>query len=134
MRLGLFDPIRRLAHRFRSTEAAGNAPQGRHRRDQQHPPGPGAPPGPGGRPVPAGAQESLDGAGTPAPDGLAIPRASFVRDAPPASPARLPGMPGAPAIRVGSAQARVREAPDEAAAPGLSDAAVPMPAAGETGA
>ena len=134
MRLGLLDRIRRFAHRFRSTEAAGNAPQGRHRRDQQHPPGPGAPPGPGGRPVPAGAQESLDGAGTPAPDGLAIPRASFVRDAPPASPARLPGMPGAPAVRVGSAQARVREAPDEATAPGLSDAAVPMPAAGDTGA
>ena len=134
MRLGLFDRIRRLVHPFRSSAAADNGPQGRHRRDQRHPPAPGAPPGPGERPAPAGAQETLADAGTPAPDGLAIPRASFVRDAPPASSARLPGVPGPSAVRVGSTQARAREAPGEAAALGLSEAAVPMPAASDTAA
>jgi hypothetical protein len=105
MRLKLFDRIRRLV-RPRRSEAAPN--QGRHRRDQHHVAayGPSPPIGSAGSPTRVAA---------PAPDGWPVPGPSFGHDAKP-PPARRASAP--PAVRVGGAQARIREAPGAAAAPG----------------
>jgi hypothetical protein len=126
MRLGLFDRIRRFAHPRRSAEAGAH---GRHRR--VHPSGSArdAPPAPEARPVPAGSQGTLTGSGAPAPYGPVAPGAAFAHGVPPASPARPPRAPGPPAVRAGPAQARVREAPGEAAARSPGDAATRVPAA-----
>ena len=131
MRLRLFDRIRRLAHPGRSAAAVGNGPQaqGRHRRSQPRASARTAPPASGGRPVPAGPQGTLTGPAAPVPDTLAVPRASFVHDAPPASPPRPDRVSGSTAVRAGSARARLRETPDEAAARGLGETATPMSAA-----
>jgi hypothetical protein len=115
MRLRLFDRIRRLAHPRRSAAAPGHGAQGRHRRGPQR----GTPPGPAEWPEPSGPQETLVGPAASAPDGRPGPAASFAHD----RPAARPGLTGPPAVRVGSARARVREAPDEAAALGLGEAA-----------
>ncbi|MGH3200614.1 MAG: hypothetical protein ACRDP5_00930, partial [Streptosporangiaceae bacterium] len=97
MRLGLFDRIRRLV-RPRRSQAAGTVPQGRHRRDQRQAPGydPSAGPVVG----PAGI----------APDDWPVPGASLVPSTQP-GPARRAA--GSPAVRVGGARARIREAPGE---------------------
>jgi len=128
MRLGLFDRIRRLAHPRRSAAATGSGPQGRHRRGEQPAPARNTPSGSGGRSVSAGSPGTLTGTAAPASDGLAVPRASFAHEAPPAS-LRPPSDSGPPAVRVGPARARVREAPDEVAARRLGKAATPVPAA-----
>ena len=105
MRLRLFDRIRRLVHPRRA-QATGTVPQGRHRRDQRHAPesGPGAEP----------AEPSLAGPvvrpADIAPDDWPAPGASFVPSAQP-GPARRAA--GSPAVRVGGARARIREAPGE---------------------
>jgi hypothetical protein len=123
MRLRLFDRIRRLAHPRRA-EAAGS--HGRHRRDQRHvaavrpssgpegaaPAGPSS--GPEGRPGPGHPSGPLTRAAAHAPDAWPVPGSPTGRDAPPAPAGRFSG---SPAVRVGGARARVREAPD-AAAPG----------------
>ena len=125
MRLRLFDRIRRLAHPRRSATAAGNGAQGRHRRGPQRGSARGTPPGPAEWPGPSGPQATLVGPVASQPDGRPGPAASFAQDRPPGRP----GLTGPPATRVGSARARVREAPDEAAAPGLGEAAAQVPAA-----
>jgi hypothetical protein len=122
MRLGLWDRIRRLAHPRRSAAVTSSGPQGRHRRDGQAsaysvPPGLEDPAAPG----------ALMRATSPAPDEWVIPGASFVHDAPPPRP--VPGSARPPAVRDGAARARVREAPDEAAAIGVGAVPGPMPAA-----
>jgi hypothetical protein len=129
MRLGLFDRIRRLVHPRRSAAASGKGLYGRHRRGQPSASARDAPPGPVARPVSAGSQGTFTGTGAPAPRGQAAPGAAFVPDVPPASPPGPPRVPGPPAVRVGPAQARVREAPEEAAARSLGEAAASVPAA-----
>jgi len=111
MRLRLFDRIRRLAHPRRAEAASG---QGRHRRDQRPAAADVPPPGPGGPPAPARPSGAPTGAAAPAPDAWPIPGPPFGDGASPV-PARRAS--GAPAIRVGGAQARVRAAPDPAQAP-----------------
>jgi len=111
MRLRLFDRIRRLVHPRRA-QAAGT--QGRHRRDQRHVAAYGPSPGPEGSPEPGGPSGPLTRIAAPAPDGWPVPGPSFGHDASPV-PARASGP---PAVRVGGARARVREAPDTAPAPG----------------
>jgi hypothetical protein len=112
MRLRLFDRIRRLA-RSRRSQAVGN--QGRHRRDQRHAAAYGPSPGPGGPPGPGPSSGSATGAGASEPDGWPVPGPSSGHDATPES-ARQAAV--SPAVRVGGAQARVREAPGATAAPG----------------
>jgi hypothetical protein len=115
MRLRLFDRIRRLV-RPRRSEAVGPVPPGRHRRDQRRGSAPGPPPdreeplGPGQWP---GTSGTLTRAAATPPDGWPAPDTSFVPDPQPV-PARRAS--GSPAVRVGGARARVREAPPEAAA------------------
>jgi hypothetical protein len=105
MRLRLFDRIRRLVHPRRS-EATGTVPQGRHRRDQRHAPayGPSAEP----------AEPSLAGSvirpADVAPDEWPA-SGSYV--APGSQPAPARRAAGSPAVRVGGARARIREAPGE---------------------
>jgi len=112
MRLRLFDRIRRLAHPRRA-ESAGT--QGRHRRDQRHmaaygpSPGPGESPGPGRPSGPPTRTAARDPDGWPVPGLSSGPDASPVPDRGQAA--------GPPAVRVGGARARVRDAPDTAAAP-----------------
>ena len=105
MRLRLFDRIRRLVHPRRS-QATGTVAQGRHRRDQRHAPGS----GPSAEP----AEPSLAGPvirpADVAPDDWPAPGASFVPSTQP-GPARRAA--GSPAVRVGGARARIREAPGE---------------------
>jgi hypothetical protein len=125
----LFDRIRRLAHPRRSAAATGNGPQGRHRRGQRRASARDALPGRVGQPVPAQSQGTLTGTAVPVPHGLAAPGAPLVRDVPPAPLPPPPRAPGPPAVRVGPAQARVREAPEAAAARSLGEAATPVPAA-----
>ena len=107
MRLRLFDRIRRLVHPRRA-EAAGTVPQGRHRRDQRHAPGYGPSAGPGepSQPTP----DPLTRTAAAAPDEWPAPGAAPVPGAQPA-PARRAS--GSPAVRVGGARARIREAPGE---------------------
>jgi len=99
MRLGLFDRIRRLAHPRNSAAAA---PLGKHRK------------GPTGTPP------------REAPAARAVPGGPLVHGGP-ATPA--PRAPGAAAVRAGSARARVREAPADAAAIGVNAAPSPVAAA-----
>jgi hypothetical protein len=105
MRLRLFDRIRRLVHPRRS-QAAGTVPQGRHRRDQRHASGY----GPSAEP----AEPSLAGPvirpADIAPDDWPAPESSFVPSTQPGPAHRAPG---SPAVRVGGARARIREAPGE---------------------
>ena len=105
MRLRLFDRIRRLAS-FRRSEAVGS--QGRHRRDQRYAAAYGPPPGPGDPPGPGPSSGLPTRAVAPEPDGWPVPGPSSGHDATPA-PARRPA--ASPAVRVGGAQARVRDAP-----------------------
>ena len=109
MRLRLFDRIRRLV-RPRRPEAAGT--QGRHRRDQRDVSADGALPSQPGVAEPARPSGVLAGTTTPAPDGWPVPGGPLPPDASSAPAGRAPG---SPAVRVGGARARVREAPDETA-------------------
>jgi hypothetical protein len=109
MRLRLFDRIRRLVHPRRA-EAAGA--QGRHRRDQQDASEYGVPPNRPGSPVPGPPPDTQARPTAPAADGWPVPPGPMP---PSTSPGPAPRAPGRPAVRVGGAQARVREAPDEAA-------------------
>ncbi len=112
MRLRLFDRIRWLV-RPRRPEAAGTAPQGRHRRGHRRLAGSG-PPATSGEPPAAGPQSpALIGTGADVPDGWPAPGAPAVTTAQPV-PARPAA--GSPAVRVGGARARIREAPGEPAA------------------
>ena len=122
MRLGLFDRIRRLAHSRRSAAAAGNGAQGRHRRGPERGSARGTPPAEW--PGPSGPQGTLAGPAASAPDRRPGPGVPFAHDPPPGRPRFT----GPPAVRLGSARARVREAPDEAA-PGLGEVAAQVPAA-----
>ena len=125
MRLGLWDRIRRLARPRRPAAAAGQPPQGRHRRGQPQAPEPGTPPapgtssGPGDRPIPAGPPGTLTSTAAAASGGPIAPGESVAHDPPPpAASSRPPGAPGPPAVRVGPVRARVREAPAAASDPG----------------
>ena len=108
MRLRLFDRIRRLVHP-RQAEITGN--QGRHRRDQRHVATDDRSPGPESSPETGRSPDSLTRGAAQVPDGRPVPGPSFGHDAPPGS-ARRASAP--PAVRVGGARARVREAPDAA--------------------
>jgi hypothetical protein len=113
MRLRLFDRIRRFVRPRRSE--AGPAPQGRHRRGQRRESAPGPTPDLERAPGPgqwSGTSGTLTQPAATPPDGWPAPRASFVPDAQPV-PARRAS--GPPAVRVGEARARVREAPPDAA-------------------
>jgi hypothetical protein len=112
MRLGLFDRIRRLAHPRRP--AASHPSQGKHRKGHQ---GPSAPGGPSARGDGPGPREALLGATAPGPGGAPVAGASLMHDGP-AAPA--PRAPGTPAVRVGAARARVRDAPADVAAMGMN--------------
>jgi hypothetical protein len=155
MRLRLLDRIRRLIRRQPAPEAV--SAQGKHRRGKRRgsapptgstgPPGgsgdpsAGQSPGPGEWPGPPGEPPSSAGwpASTP-PDGSPVATAWPV----PGSPA--PGLtpaahgdgigtvpdsrgPGSPAVRTGSARARIREAPQDEAAAGFAEVARSAPAA-----
>ena len=121
MRLRLFDRLRRLA-RPRRPEAAGS--QGRHRRDQRHVAVYGPSRGPEGTPRPGPSSGPPTRAAVPVPDDWPAPGPSSGPPAPTGPPAPgPPASPGpshraaaSPAVRVGGARARVREAPDDAAA------------------
>jgi hypothetical protein len=136
MRLGLFDRIRRLAHRRRPpADTASGVPgaQGRHRRGRRREPvtAPGSPsfpagpdrarpPAPGERPA-AGPPGELAHTAAPWSGGPPTPQAPFGPDGvPPRPDQRAAGIrrsPGGPAVRDGSARARIREAPQEAVRP-----------------
>ena len=150
MRLRLFDRIRRLAHPRRSWTANGNGPQGRHRREQQAAVGaawPGPDPGP-----PAATPIRP---GPPPPEAWPVPDETVAElppfgDAPPFADGSLPSdrpspgyhpppghrLPppssrrksGPAAERVGQAQSRVREAPDQADPFSLAHEARPVAA------
>jgi hypothetical protein len=114
MRLRLFDRIRRLVHPRRS-KASGTIPQGRHRRDQRHAPAYG-PSAEHAEPSLAG---SVVGPADIAPDEWPVPGSSSGPSTQPGSARRAAG---SPAVRVGGARARIREAPgepDARSAPGL---------------
>ena len=110
MRLRLFDRIRRLA-RPRRSEAAKN--QGKHRKDQRQVAPYDPPPESQGPPEPGPSSGPLTQAGPPAPDGWPVPGPSSGPDASLVSARRASGP---PAVQVGGARARVREAPDAVAA------------------
>jgi hypothetical protein len=105
MQLRLFDRIRRLVHPRRSP-ATGTVPQGRHRRDQRQAPGS----GPAAEPAQPSFAGPVVSPADIAPDDWPAPGASFVPSAQP-GPARRAA--GSPAVRVGGARARIREAPGE---------------------
>jgi hypothetical protein len=112
MRLTLFDRIRRLV-RPRRPEAAGTAPQGRHRRGHRRLAGYG-PPAAGGEPPAAGpASAALAGTGADVPDAGPAPGVPAVTAA---RPGQARAGPGSPAVRAGGARARIREAPGQPAA------------------
>jgi hypothetical protein len=148
MRLRLFDRIRRLAHPRRAEAAGSHGRHRRDQRhvapagpssgpegvapagppsgpEGAAPAGPssgleGAAPagpssGPEGRPGPGHPSGPLTRAAAPPPDAWPVPGPSTSRDAPSVPAGRFSG---SPAVRVGGARARVREAPDPAAAPG----------------
>ena len=105
MRLRLFDRIRRLVHPRRS-QATGTVPPGRHRRDQRHAPGY----GPSAEPAePSPASPAIRPADI-APDEWPAPESSFVPSTQPGPAHRVTG---SPAVQVGGARARIREAPGE---------------------
>jgi hypothetical protein len=112
MRLTLFDRIRRLV-RPRRPEAAGTAPQGRHRRGHRRLAGYG-PPAAGGEPPAAGpASAALAGTGADVPDAGPAPGVPAVTAA---RPGQARAGPGSPAVRAGGARARIREAPGQPSA------------------
>jgi len=111
MRLRLFDRLRRLV-RPRRSEANGTVPQGRHRKDQRHSPVSGLASGDESPSVQGRPSGPLTPTAAFAQDGWPAPGAPFVPDAQP-MPARRAT--GSPAVRVGGARARVREAPPDAA-------------------
>jgi len=127
MRLGLFDRIRRLVHPRRAA-VAGGIPQGRHRRNQRHPPPAGPAPGSEGSAGTGGSPAVFAAAAAGTRDEWPSPAPSLGPGAPPGSDRRPPG---SPAVRVGGARARIREAPSEAipaaatAPPGWYDAEPP---------
>jgi len=140
MRLRLFDRIRRLAH-FRRPVAGPPAgvpsTAGRHRRDTRDP-ARGRAPAPAERPAPGGPPGELAHTAAPWPGGSPASQAPFP-PGPPAAPGgpsgerpghRATGTRGGPAsaVRAGTARARIREAPQDAAA-ALGEAAAPVPAA-----
>jgi hypothetical protein len=136
MRLRLFDRIRRFAHPRRPRPVTTNGPQGRHRRDQQQDAAVGAaPPGPAGHPAPGPPAGTLAGPGPAPPQVWPVADETFA-DPPPFADRSLPvdrpsrgygpppghrlppassrRKPGPAAVRSGQAQARVREALDQA--------------------
>src|SRR5690349_17841750 len=143
MRLRLFDRIRRLAHSRRPPAEAtpgSSGTQGRHRRGRRR--------GPASGPAPAGPPTELARTATPWPGESPAPQALFPPgtqagptaqagpgDRAPAEPTGAgPGPPapgprrGAgppPAVRAGAARARIREAPQEAAAGPVAAAPAP---------
>ena len=140
MRLWLFDRIRRLAHSRRPpADAAGvSGAQGRHRRGR--PPGPATDPGSVSFPGGPGPPGELAHTAAPWPDSSPVPGEPVARGTPaaPGDPAGWRADPrvsgtrrdaGAPAVRAGSARARIRAAPQDAATVGLGGAAGPVPAA-----
>jgi hypothetical protein len=155
MRLRLFDRIRRLVpfRRPAADPAAGvSGAQGRHRRGSATAPGsPGSSDGlssPGG-PDPARGHAPTSGDG-PGPGELAHVASPWPGDSPASQTPFAPGIPAPPgdpagprpghratgtrrgaggsAVRAGGARARVREAPEDAAAVGVSGTAAPVPA------
>jgi hypothetical protein len=104
MRVRLFDRIRRLAP-LRRSRAAGIPLQGRHRRDQRHAAGYGPP----AEPALSG---SVTGPAGVTHDDWQAPEASLTPGTQP-GPARRAA--DSPAIRMGGARARIREAPGERA-------------------
>ena len=111
MRLMLFDRIRRLA-RPRRSEAVRN--QGRHRRDQRPVAAFGPSPEPEGPPESGRSSGPQTPAVAPASDGWPVPGSIPGPDPSLVATRRASGP---PAIRVGGARVRVREAPDAVAAP-----------------
>ena len=89
-------------------KAAGTVPQGRHRRDQRHAPeyGPSAGPGEASQPAPDPLTR------TPPPRLMSGPLRA-PPSVPGAQPAPARRASGSPAVRVGGARARIREAPGE---------------------
>ena len=126
MRLGLLDRIRRLAHPRRSATAAGNGPQGRHRRGQRRASGHDTSPELSGLPAPGGSHGTGIRAAALPPERVHAPGAPFGHGA---SPRSAPGGSGPSAVRAGTGRARVREAPDGAAAIGAGEALRPVSAA-----
>jgi hypothetical protein len=121
MRLRMFDRIRRLAHRRRPEAETGSevpGAHGRHRGGSRRGPASGTPAGTEGLPGSARSHRMLAHAASPPPDGPPVPGAS----SPPATP---PGRrhggsgrsgirgSGTPAVRAGTARARVRPAPGD---------------------
>ena len=140
MRLRLFDRIRRLAHPRRPpADAAGvSGAQGRHRRGR--PPGPATDPGSVSFPGGPGPPGELAHTSAPWPDSSPVPGEPVARGTPaaPGDPAGWSADPpvsgtrrdtGTPAVRAGSARARIRAAPQDAATVGVGGAAAPVPAA-----
>ena len=109
MRLGLVDRIRRLVHPRRA-EATGA--QGRHRRNHAAAAAYPASPSREGSPGSSRPSGTPARAAPPPPDDWPAPGAPFADDARP-GPARRAS--GSPAVRVGGARARIREASGEAA-------------------
>jgi hypothetical protein len=112
MRLRLFDRIRRLVHP-RRPQTTGTAAHGRHRRDQRYTSVSGPPLGHEDSSVPGRSPGALTRTADSAPDGWPAPSTPFVSDGQPVPARRVSG---SPAVRVGGARARIREAPGEAAA------------------
>ena len=113
MRLRLFDRIRRLAHFRRPPDEVApgvSAVQGRHRRGR--PPGPAGGPAPGG-PAPGGPPAELAHTAAPWPGGSPAPQAPFPPGGQPPPPGPRQDA-GPPAVRTGSARARIRQAPPQA--------------------
>jgi hypothetical protein len=127
MRLGLFDRIRSLAHPRRSAAAAGHTPPGRHRKGQPGTPPRGVSPVPEEWSVPGEPRGALLDTGAPTPHGQPGPGGTFIHGGSPAAPA--PRAPGSPAVRAGAARARIREAPADALAMGVTAAPSPVAAA-----
>lgn len=126
MRLRFLDRLRRLTRRRPAMDAVPPAsePHGRHRRAHRQSAGPPAE-------SRVGAAES---AGPPAAAGWPAPGESLAPLPPPASPppdgspvAETSLAPRTPAVRAGSARARIREAPQDAV--GFGEVARPAPAA-----
>jgi len=126
MRLGLFDRIRRLIHPRRSAAITGNGPEGRHRKGQPPASESVAPPEPAGPSAPAAPPGTLTRVAPTPPDGFPASRASLGHGDSRGSTYKVSGP---SAVRSGTARARVREAPDEAAAIGVGEESRPMAAA-----
>jgi hypothetical protein len=110
MRLRLFDRIRQLVHP-RRPEATGTLAQGRHRKDQRPASGPGPSAGQDGPPRPDRSSGPLTRTAAAVPEGRPAPGPPLVRDAQTVPAQRASG---SPAVRVGGARARIREAPGQA--------------------